>query len=70
MSDNLWSLQVFDLTSYAPSHLTVTQVVPTKSVMQFGGIDASSLFPVQVRTTVLAPERFHANTCMSGLRAM
>jgi hypothetical protein len=46
--------KVFDLTKYAPSHLTVTQVIPTKSVLSYGGIDASSLFPVQVSQPVEA----------------
>ncbi|OCF76617.1 chitin synthase [Kwoniella mangroviensis CBS 8886] len=40
--------EVFDLTQFAPTHLTAVSVVPTKSLMQYGGLDASSLFPVQV----------------------
>lgn len=40
--------EVFDLSNYAPTHLAITQVVPTKSVMNFGGTDVTSLFPVQV----------------------
>jgi chitin synthase len=40
--------EVFDLTSFAPTHLTAVSVVPTKSVLQYGGLDASNLFPVQV----------------------
>ena len=40
--------EVFDLSSFAPTHLTTVSVVPTKSIMQYGGLDASNLFPVQV----------------------
>jgi chitin synthase len=40
--------EVFDLTSFAPTHLTAVSVIPSKSVMQYGGLDATSLFPVQV----------------------
>ena len=40
--------EVFDLSEFAPTHLTAVSVVPTKSVMQYGGIDATNLFPVQV----------------------
>lgn len=40
--------EVFDLSSFAPTHLTAVSVVPTKSVTQYGGLDASNLFPVQV----------------------
>ncbi|ORY22433.1 chitin synthase-domain-containing protein [Naematelia encephala] len=40
--------EVFDLTTFAPTHLTAVSVVPTKSIMQYGGLDASNLFPVQV----------------------
>lgn len=40
--------EVFDLSSFAPTHLTAVSVIPTKSVLQYGGLDASNLFPVQV----------------------
>lgn len=40
--------EVFDLSSFAPTHLTAVSVVPTNSVLQYGGLDASELFPVQV----------------------
>ncbi|KAK8846712.1 hypothetical protein IAR55_005799 [Kwoniella newhampshirensis] len=40
--------EVFDLSQIAPTHLTAVSVVPTKSIMQYGGLDASNLFPVQV----------------------
>nr|XP_031861862.1 uncharacterized protein CI109_002691 [Kwoniella shandongensis]KAA5528934.1 hypothetical protein CI109_002691 [Kwoniella shandongensis] len=40
--------EVFDLSQFAPTHLTAVSVVPTKSIMQYGGLDASNLFPVQV----------------------
>lgn len=38
--------EVFDLTSFAPQH--IPSVVPTRSVQQYGGLDASDIFPVQV----------------------
>lgn len=40
--------EVFDLSQFVPTHLTAVSVVPTKSVLQYGGLDASNLFPVQV----------------------
>lgn len=40
--------EVFDLSEFAPTHLTLVPVVPTKSVLQYGGLDATPLFPVQV----------------------
>ena len=40
--------EVFDLSEFAPTHLTAVSIVPTKSVMQYGGLDATDLFPVQV----------------------
>nr|ODN91163.1 chitin synthase [Cryptococcus depauperatus CBS 7841] len=40
--------EVFDLSQFASTHLTTVSVVPTKSIMQYGGLDASELFPVQV----------------------
>ncbi|KAJ9113179.1 hypothetical protein QFC22_006018 [Naganishia vaughanmartiniae] len=40
--------EVFDLTTFASTHLSVVPVVPTKSIMKYSGIDATSLFPVQV----------------------
>ncbi|KAI7901255.1 chitin synthase-domain-containing protein [Cokeromyces recurvatus] len=39
--------EVFDLTKFAPHHWA-TQVIPTSAILQYGGKDASSLFPVQV----------------------
>lgn len=41
--------EVFDLTGLFQIHLTAVSVVPEKTVMTFGGTDATSLFPVQVR---------------------
>jgi len=38
--------QVFDLSSFAPSHYP--NIIPQKSLLQYAGIDATSLFPVQV----------------------
>ena len=40
--------EVFQLTSFLSTHLTQVNVVPTKTVMKYGGLDASPLFPVQV----------------------
>ena len=40
--------EVFDLSNFAPTHMTAVSVVPTKLVMQYGGLDASDIFPVQV----------------------
>ncbi|CED82854.1 glycosyltransferase family 2 protein [Phaffia rhodozyma] len=40
--------EIFDLTGIAKTHLTIVPVVTSKSVLQYGGIDATSLFPVQV----------------------
>ncbi|KAI9302596.1 chitin synthase-domain-containing protein [Cunninghamella echinulata] len=39
--------EVFDLTSFAPRHWA-TDVIPTDSILSYGGQDATSLFPVQV----------------------
>ncbi|KAF8447874.1 P-loop containing nucleoside triphosphate hydrolase protein [Boletus edulis BED1] len=40
--------EVFDLTQIASTHQRVVSVIPTKSVLQYGGQDATNLFPVQV----------------------
>ncbi|CEP12919.1 hypothetical protein [Parasitella parasitica] len=39
--------EVFDLTNFAPHHYPAN-LVPTSSVMQYAGSDATNLFPVQV----------------------
>ncbi|KAI8642882.1 chitin synthase-domain-containing protein [Parasitella parasitica] len=39
--------EVFDLTNFAPHHYPAN-LVPTSSVMQYAGTDATNLFPVQV----------------------
>jgi chitin synthase len=41
--------EVFDLTNLLTTHLTTVSVVPSKSILKYGGLDASDLFPVQVR---------------------
>ena len=41
--------EVFDLTQVAATHQRVVSVISTKAVLQYGGVDASNLFPVQVR---------------------
>ncbi|KAF8438194.1 hypothetical protein L210DRAFT_3647176 [Boletus edulis BED1] len=40
--------EVFDLTQVASTHQRVVSVIPTKSILQYGGQDATNLFPVQV----------------------
>ncbi|KAF8965794.1 glycosyltransferase family 2 protein [Flammula alnicola] len=40
--------EVFDLTSVAQTHQRVVGVVPTKSILKYGGQAADSIFPVQV----------------------
>ena len=40
--------EVFDLTTFAPTHLTAVSIVPVKNVLNYGGLDATDLFPVQV----------------------
>ncbi|EIW79950.1 glycosyltransferase family 2 protein [Coniophora puteana RWD-64-598 SS2] len=40
--------EVFDLTEVAATHQRIVSVVPTKSILQYGGTDASDIFPVQV----------------------
>ena len=40
--------EVFDLTEVAETHQRVVTVIPTKTILQYGGTDASTLFPVQV----------------------
>lgn len=39
--------EVFDLTAFAPRHY-VSGVIPTDSVLEYAGTDASDLFPIQV----------------------
>ncbi|KAL0089213.1 chitin synthase-domain-containing protein [Phycomyces blakesleeanus] len=39
--------EVFDLANFAPHHFP-TDIVPTASVLTYGGTDATALFPVQV----------------------
>ncbi|KAL9550349.1 hypothetical protein MBANPS3_004777 [Mucor bainieri] len=39
--------EVFDLTKFAPHHWA-SQVIPQDAVLEYGGKDASALFPVQV----------------------
>ena len=40
--------EVFDLTAVAADHTRAVKVVPSKSVLQYGGSTADDLFPVQV----------------------
>ncbi|KAF8428889.1 P-loop containing nucleoside triphosphate hydrolase protein [Boletus edulis BED1] len=40
--------EVFDLTQVASTHQRVVSVIPTKSILQYGGQDATNLLPVQV----------------------
>ncbi|KAI8078790.1 chitin synthase-domain-containing protein [Halteromyces radiatus] len=39
--------EVFDLTQFAPHHYP-TDVIPTSSILAYGGTDATNLFPIQV----------------------
>lgn len=41
--------EVFDLTSVIALHERVVSVVPAKSIQMYGGLDATDIFPVQVR---------------------
>lgn len=40
--------EVFDLKSLATMHMSAVKVVPQKSIMNYAGEDATSIFPVQV----------------------
>ena len=40
--------EVFDLTHVAATHQLVVPVVPSKSVLKYGGLQADNIFPVQV----------------------
>ncbi|KAH8112775.1 glycosyltransferase family 2 protein [Phellopilus nigrolimitatus] len=40
--------EVFDLTNLVPFHQRVVSVVPSKSILNYGGTTADDLFPVQV----------------------
>ncbi|KAG6373006.1 chitin synthase-domain-containing protein [Boletus reticuloceps] len=40
--------EVFDLTQVASTRQRVVSIIPTKSILQYGGQDATNLFPVQV----------------------
>lgn len=42
--------EVFDLTEAAATHQRIVTVIPTKTILQqYGGLDSTALFPVQVR---------------------
>jgi chitin synthase len=40
--------EVFDLSKVALAHLRVVNVVPSKSILNYGGEAADAIFPVQV----------------------
>lgn len=40
--------EVFDLTTLAATHGRIVNVVPTKSILKYGGTSADNIFPVQV----------------------
>jgi chitin synthase len=40
--------EVFDLTEVSATHTQVVTVIPSKTILEYGGVDASNLFPVQV----------------------
>ena len=41
--------EVFDLTQIAATHQRIVGVVPTKSILKYGGVSSDNIFPVQVR---------------------
>jgi chitin synthase len=41
--------EVFDLTQVAQTHQRTIDVVPVKSIMEYGGTFSDDIFPVQVR---------------------
>ena len=45
--------EVFDLTKLAATHERVVGVVPSKSILKYGGEAADAIFPVQVRLLML-----------------
>jgi len=45
--------EVFDLTNFIPYHQRIVSVVSSKSMQAYGGVDATNIFPVQVRTHLL-----------------
>jgi chitin synthase len=40
--------EVFDLTDIATTHERIVSVVPSKSILKYGGVSADNIFPVQV----------------------
>ncbi|KAM0754954.1 translation initiation factor IF-2 [Meredithblackwellia eburnea MCA 4105] len=40
--------EAFDLTTFAPHHDPGSAVIPLKTIQKYGGVDATSIFPVQV----------------------
>ena len=44
--------EVFDLSNLVADHLRVVSVVPSKSILNYGGASADNIFPVQVRFPV------------------
>ncbi|KDQ56608.1 glycosyltransferase family 2 protein [Jaapia argillacea MUCL 33604] len=40
--------EVFDLTQIAATHQRIVSVVPTKSILKYGGVASDNIFPVQV----------------------
>ena len=60
--------EVFDLTQVAQTHLRIVPVVPTKSVLKYGGTIADDLFPVQVICLLAFLIRF-ADAC-TGQRTL
>ncbi|KAF8872467.1 chitin synthase-domain-containing protein [Infundibulicybe gibba] len=40
--------EVFDLTSIAENHHRIISVVPTEAILQYGGLSADDIFPIQI----------------------
>ena len=60
--------EAFDLTPVSATHTRVVTVIPSKTVLEYGGLDASNLFPVQVRLLFLCLQLF--STVMAGQHAL
>jgi chitin synthase len=62
--------EVFDLTQIAQYHQIVVPVIPTKPVLQYGGVAADLLFPVQVAKFMALTRTRLAHYCLLGQRSL
>jgi chitin synthase len=60
--------EVFDLTEVSVTHTRVVTVIPSKTILEYGGVDASNLFPVQVRRLPYLLAHFF--TLLAGQRTL